>query len=333
MKNLLQISKICANNSFGGEVMKYMVGLNNQNTTFLENIIDNKEHIYEVYFSWGNIPNGRNLQTQSEQYTEWEMQKWQDDALKKLSINNILLNLLLNANCYGKDSQSRSFFNKIGNTIDYIKTTYGLNSITTTSPLIAKFVKNNFKDITLRASVNMEIGTVSAMEYVADLFDGYYMKREYNRDFQKIKELKNWCDVNGKKLFMLANSGCLNFCPAHNFHDNLVSHESEIAKMDNAYNFVGICRDFLKDEKNYPKLLECTNFVRPENIYKYEGLFESVKLATRVHSNPKVILESYINQKYIGDILRLLEPTFSIYPYILENGDPLKLVKLSLDNI
>ena len=101
--------------------LKYMVGLQNQNDGFLECIIENKEHIYEVYFSWGDIPNGRSLQTQSDEYTSFEMQIWQDKALRRLSENGIALNLLFNANCYGKDSQSRSFFYKIGNIISFIK--------------------------------------------------------------------------------------------------------------------------------------------------------------------------------------------------------------------
>ena len=311
--------------------MKYMVGLNNQNTDFIEDIISRKEHISEVYFSWGDIPNGRNQQIQSEEYTAYELQRRQDKDLRRLGENGIALNLLFNANCYGKDSLSRAFFNKTGNTIDYIKREYGLNSVTTTSPLIAKFIKNNFEDTEVRASVNMEIGTVPAMEYVSEYFDSYYMKRECNRDFEKIAELKKWCDENGKKLYMLANSGCLNFCSAHIFHDNLVSHESEIAAMDNAYSFGGICREFLKDVKNYSKLVEYTNFVRPEDICKYEGFFDAVKLATRVHNNPRIVLESYVNQRYSGDILRLLEPAHSIYPYILENGEPMKLVKITSD--
>ena len=308
--------------------MKYMVGLQNRRNDLLESIIENKDHIYEVYFSWGDVPNGRNIQTQNQSYTAWEMQKWQEEALEKLSFYKIPLNVLYNANCYGEDSQSRFFFNEVGNTIDYIKNKFGLASVTTTSPLIAKFVKSNFDDIEVRASVNMEIGTVEAMEYVSHYFDSYYMKREYNRDFEKIFELKNWCDANAKKLFMLGNSGCLNYCSAHNFHDNLVAHEKEISKKDNAYNFGGICHEFLSNEENYSKLIDYTNFVRPEDVHKYEGLFEAIKLATRVHNNPKLVLKSYITQKYSGDILRLLEPQHSIYPYVLENGNPLKLKKL-----
>lgn len=305
-----------------------MVGLQNCNDSFLQNIIENKNHVYEVYFSWGDFANGRNNQIQSEHYTSWEMQQWQVYALKQLNNYKIPLNLLFNANCYGRDSQSRAFFTKIGNTVDYIKNSFGLQSITTSSPLIAKFLKSNFEDIEIRASVNMEIGTIQGMDYVADYFDSYYIKREYNRNFKKIAELKKWCDANSKKLFILANSGCLNFCSAHNFHDNLVAHESEISQMDNAYNFGGICHDYLKNKDNYSKLAENTNFVRPEDMYKYETYFEAAKLATRVHKTPSMVLESYIKAKYSGDILRLLEPAHSIYPYVLENGEPLKLVKI-----
>ena len=308
--------------------MKYMVGLQNTNDELVRCIEANKEHIYAVYFSWGDFANGRNAQTERDGYTSWELQKWQTDALAELTEWDIPLNLLFNANCYGKDSQSRAFFEKVGTTIDYIKENYILNSVTTTSPLIAKFIKNNFEGIEVRASVNMEIGTEQGMDYVAEYFDSYYMKRELNRNIDAIIPLKKWCDDNGKKLYMLANSGCLNYCSAHNFHDNLVAHESEISKMDNAYEFRGMCREYLSKEEHYESLIKDTNFIRPEDIHKYEPYFDAVKLATRVHKNPCNVLKSYINRKYIGNILEILEPAHSIYPYIVENGEPMKIINL-----
>ena len=255
----------------------------------------------------------------------------QREHLKILSKAGIALNLLFNGNCYGKDSQSRAFFYKIGETIDYIKNNYNLKAITTTSPLIAKFVKENFADLEVRASVNMEIGSIQGMKYLQEYFDSFYMKREYNRDFDRIKELHKWCEDNNKKLFMLANSGCLNFCSAHNFHDNLVAHEDEIAKMDNAYKFTGVCKEYLKNPENYATLYDNMNFIRPEDILEYEPYFEAVKLATRVHNSPKEVLDSYIKGKYSGDLLRILEPAHSIYPYVIENGNPPTLKKISTD--
>lgn len=308
--------------------MKYTVGLQYANDAFLNCIIENKEHIHEVYFAWGDFPNGRSNQLQNAHFTPWELQQRQIECLRALSSEGIKLNLLFNANCYGAESQSRAFFERIGTTMDYIDRSFGLHSVTTTSPLIAKFVKNNFPEVATRASVNMEIGTVQGMDYLAQYFDGYYMKREHNRDLETVAHLSDWCKANGKSLHMLANSGCLNHCSAHNFHDNLVAHESEIAKMDNAYNFGGICHEYLKDPAHHKSLIEDTNFIRPEDIGKYEPYFEAVKLATRVHRSPESVLRSYIRGSYSGDILRLLEPAHSIYPYVVENGDPLRIVKI-----
>lgn len=308
--------------------MKYMVGLKSTDEGFLENIKKTKQNIYEVYFSWGDIPNGRTSQLESDMYTPWEMQDMQRNALAELSKEGIALNLLFNANCYGKDSQSRSFFNKVGMIIDYVAEHYGLQSVTTTSPLIAKFIHQNFEGIEVRASVNMEIGTIQGMEYLAEYFDSYYMKRELNRNFEAIRLLHKWCNENGKKMFMLANSGCLNHCSAHNFHDNLVAHEAEIAQMDNAYDFHGICKEYLKNEKHYQALIDNTNFIRPEDMYLYEPYFEAAKLATRIHRNPSMVVNSYMREKYSGNILELLEPAHNIYPYVIENGSPLKLRKI-----
>ena len=321
-------SRVIKSSHIGVIIMKFTVGLAATDTKFVNCILENKEHIYEVYFSWGDFANGRNAQSASAEFAPWEIADIQRSNLKKLSENGIALNMLFNANCYGSNSQSRAFFDKIGTAVDYVAVNYGLASVTTTSPLIAKFIKNNFDRLDVRASVNMEIGTVQGMRYLEKYFDSYYIKRELNRNISDIRVLHEWAATNGKKLFMLANSGCLNYCSAHIFHDNLVAHESEIAKMDNAYNFTGMCHEFLSDKSHYDSLINDTNFVLPEDIHLYEPYVEAAKLATRVHRHPELVLRSYVRGKYIGDVLRLLEPEHSIYPYVVENGKPLRLVRI-----
>ncbi len=312
--------------------MKFSIGYQLTKTTdYLKTIILNKENICEVYFAWDGFANGRNTTYIADDFTEWDAAQRKMSDLRAISESGIKLNLLFNATCYGADSLSKAFFEKVGDTTDFVKSSLGLSSITTTSPLIAKFIKDNFSDLEVRASVNMEIGSIEGMKYIAPYFDSYYMKRELNRDFAAIEKLYTWCRENGKTLCMLANSGCLNFCSAHVFHDNLVSHESGISKMDNAYAFQGICKEFLKRSENLTSLIDNTNFVRPEDIYKYEPYFESVKLATRVNPNPIRVVESYIKGKFSGNILDLLEPAHNVFPYIVENGEPLKLKKIDTD--
>ncbi len=298
---------------------------------FINEIIAQKEHIHEVYFSFGELPNGRNNQYIHNELSRLAAQEKQIRDLSRLSEGGIALNLLLNGNCYGADSQSRAFFEKIGELCDDLSSRFLLRSVTTTSPLIGKFLKQNFEALEVRASVNMRIGTEEGMDYVKHYYDGFYIQREYNRDFDHIRQLKAWADQNGKKLYLLANSGCLNFCSAQTFHDNLVSHESDIAKMDNAYQFTGVCKEYLKDPANYPTLYDKTNFIRPEELSLYDGLVTAAKLATRVSKNPVHILRSYVNRRYSGNLLDLLEPQHNIYPYVLENASPPRLVKIAAD--
>lgn len=300
--------------------MKFSIGYQCTDAPFIEEILKNKERIAEVYFSWADYPNGRNNQLRQKGLRPEEAQARQQQDLQRLAEGGVPLNLLFNAMCYGKDSQSRDFFEGIGDTVEQLSERYGVCSVTTTSPLIARFIKDNFENIEVRASVNMSIGTVEGMDYVKNLFDSFYLKRELNRDFNAIRSLKKWCDAHGKKLYGLANSGCLNHCSAHVFHDNLVAHEQEIAQMDNGYAFEGVCRMHLRE--NPVSILERSSFIRPEDIPLYENLFAGLKLATRVSPMPIRILKAYLGEKYVGSITDLLEPNHSglFYPHLLENS-------------
>ena len=303
--------------------MKFSVGLGQRRSeTFLDEVISAADNIGEVYFSYGDYPNGRNSQLMVEGLTPEEAAEQQQRDLRRLSEAGISLNVLFNAMCYGKDSQSRVFFEGIGDTVYNLLSNYKLTAVTTTSLLIAKFIKENFPELDVRASVNMGIGTTEGLEYVQDYFDSFYAAREYNRDFNRLSILKDWCENRGKRIYGLANSGCLNFCSAHTFHDNLVAHEAEIAKMDNGYDFRGVCRDYLSNPKNHAALFENTSFIRPEDLHYFENIFSGMKLATRVHKNPERVLRSYLGGKASGSALSLLEPdhTGVIYPYILENA-------------
>lgn len=289
---------------------------------FIDCIIERKDKISEVYFSFGSIPNGRNTDYISNEFSPFEAEEKRRSDLNRLFENGIAFNLLLNGNCYGKYALARSFYTKIGDTIDHLKARYNLGSVTTTSPLIAKFIKQNFVDVKVRASVNMGVEAPDGMEYVKDLFDEFYMKREHNRDLSKLKVAKEWCDQNGKRLFGLANSGCLNFCSAHAFHDNLVAHESEVSEMDNCYQFQGQCYEYLKSDQAKEWWLSKTNFIRPEDVGLYEEFFDGLKLATRVNFNPRKVVEAYCKGGYSGNIPEILEPNHSglFLPCVIENG-------------
>jgi len=286
---------------------------------FTDAVLRNREKIAEVYFSYGDFPNGRNSTVLDQKVSKWLALEKQQADLSEINEAGIPLNLLLNGNCYGADALAKAFFYKIGDTIDELTGKFNLTSVTTTSPLIAKFIKQNFPKLEVRASVNMEIGDPEGLEYVAELYDSFYLKREYNRNFEKLRAARAWCDANGKKLYGLANSGCLNFCSVHNFHDNLVAHEAEIATRDNANQFDGQCRDYLS--KKGERWLSVTNFIRPEDVPLYEEYFDGLKLATRVSRGFARIIDSYVKGSYSGNLPELLEPNHAdlFYPKVIEN--------------
>jgi len=68
--------------------MKFSVGYKvTGNNSFMEYIVENKEHIHELYFSWGDIPNGRNSMLQNEIFLPWQAQNKQIEDLKHISKN------------------------------------------------------------------------------------------------------------------------------------------------------------------------------------------------------------------------------------------------------
>lgn len=301
--------------------MKYSVGLPIVTYDgFTHEIIRNKALIEEVYFAWGSMASGRGgLSLGADNPVDAHFE--QLNTLSRLSEENIRLNLLLNAACYGEESRSKAFFAEIGGVLDFLIREFNLSVITTTSFLIAKFIRENYSGLEIRASVNMEIGTIEGLEYAAEYFDSFYAARSLNRNFEDLRRVKKWCDLSGKKLYGLANSGCLVNCPAHHFHDTLVAHETGASKYDNLYSYGGLCREYLSAPERRSVLLSGTSFIRPEDVHHYEGIFESLKLATRVNPNPTRVLRAYFGGKFGGNLLDLLEPTYSsmLYPCILDN--------------
>lgn len=282
-----------------------------------------RDSISEVFFPWQDFATGRSPVATRHGFTDWTAQARTEEELKKIKAMGIKLDLLFNGNCYGQYAISEKLANSVCSVIAHLEEIdCGVDIITTASPAIAHTVKKHFPKIEVRASVNMKIGTVKGMQYLSDLFDSFHVQRDYNRNIPHLKMLKEWADQNGKKLIMLANSGCFRDCSGQIFHDNLVAHESEVCEVENIKDFTPyVCWRALKDRKNWPMLLQNT-WVRPEDLHHYEGIFDTVKLATRMHTHPGMVIDAYVRRKYYGNTLDLFEPGFgrAIAPYVMDNS-------------
>ncbi len=278
--------------------------------------------IEEVYFAWTDAASGRSMIGGYDGYFDYGLQKRLSEELAAIKSLGIRLNLLFNANCYGEEAISRVLEGRVRSVIDFLsENALCPDSVTTTSPFIASIVKNCYQNIRTKASVNMKISTVKGMEYVAHFFDDFCVAKECNRDLDRLAELKRYAEMNEKRIYILANSGCMRDCSGQIFHDNMVAHEQEIAKQKNADFMPYTCWNYLKNPKNFVSVLQNT-WIRPEDIQNYEGLVDGVKLATRAQALPGMVIDSYVRGRYYGNLLDLFEPGFgpAFAPYIIDSS-------------
>lgn len=304
-------------------MLKFSVGYQyNEDMPFSKIVSNYSAFVDEVYFPWIDLPSGRSIISGYDGYFDYGLQDKLLKDLKAFKDMGIKLDLLFNANCYGEEAMSEVLRGRVYSIIDFLcENDLKVDRVTTTSPAIAYMIKENYGDISLKASVNMKISTVKGMEYVAHLFDDYCIAKECNRDLERLKTLKNWAEENGKKITLLANSGCMRDCSGQIFHDNMVAHEAEISKQRNIDFLPYMCWAYLKDPKNFVSVLQNT-WIKPEDIHNYEGLIDTVKLATRAHQLPGMVIDAYTRGKYSGNLLDLFEPSFSpaFAPYVIDTS-------------
>lgn len=279
--------------------------------------------VKEVYFPWVDEPSGRPKVGFGEEDDAATVCDVLHDELVALKAGGLRLDLLLNANCYGAEAMSAALEAHV---IDIVSTLIGWGTkpdvVTAASPFVARTVKRVFPEIEVRASVNMRLMTVQAMAYLAPWFDSYYLGRDVQRNLETVRRAADWCHANGKKLGVLANSGCLRNCPWQTYHDNLIAHSDAALKRLPAKDFnPHLCWTLYRDRTRRPEILKAT-WIRPEDLHRYEGLVDFVKLATRQHASPRLVAEAYARGEYRGNLLDLLEPGFSpaFRPTVIDNA-------------
>ena len=279
--------------------------------------------VKEVYFPWVGEPSGRPKLGFEEEDDPDELAAALKRDVTRLKDAGIKLDLLLNANCYGAEAMSNALEKRVGGILEKLDS-WGCRPETCTvaSPFVARTVKALAPDVEVRASVNMRLTTLQAFRYLSPLFDSYYLGRDVQRNLETVKRFSDWCHANGKKLCILANSGCLRNCPWQTYHDNLIAHSDEAMKTNNVRGWnPHLCWTLYKDRKNFAEILKAT-WVRPEDIGRYEGLVDVVKLATRQHANPDMVISAYERGAFEGNLLDLFEPGFSpaFFPQFVDNA-------------
>ena len=289
---------------------------------FPEIVAKYRRSIGEVYFSFPGMAGGRSALGNESGYTNYHALSILTEEISEIARMGVKLDLLFNALCNGDDALSLAHQRDVISVLEYL-TDHGCKPsvVTTASPVTAQIVHRFDEKIDVRASVNMRISTIKGIQYVEHLFDSFCIFRDVNRDLEQLARLSEYLRKNGKGISILANSGCLRACSMQTFHDNAVAHEAGImSKANRPWAGVSGCRTYLSDPAHWTAFLQNT-WIRPEDIYHYDGLVDSVKLATRMHALPAMVIDAYARGSYSGNLADLFEPghgpTFA--PYVIDN--------------
>ena len=241
-----------------------------------------RKYISEVFFAMPGDASGRVPVGSRKGMSVDEANERLFADLDKLAAMNLPGVLLFNSSCYGGEYGAESLVKHVAKSIEEAEKHIRLRAVTVISLPLAEAVKKSFPELKVRSSINMHIGTIQQMALVSKYFDGFYLNRDYNRDLEHIRRVRQWCDENGKSLHLLANSGCIYQCPHHHYHENIVAHINEIVSKESAYKgTLAPCFRMLKDKSIQFWVLRNT-WIRPEDIRNsIQSNWRRVKAANR----------------------------------------------------
>jgi len=103
----------------------------------------------------------------------------------------------------------------------------------------------------------------------------------------------------------MVNEGCLYNCIGRNHHLNFISHAAPGVELAESF-----CKKIFKKQ---PQAFFKSPFVRPEDIHNYFQIVDEFKLVTRSMPTTKIelILNAYIQQSYGGNLLELVDCSYS----------------------
>ena len=217
--------------------------------------------------------------------------------------NGIEFNYIMNTTCHGNVSHVE--FNKLLHEQMKILLELGVKIITVSTPYMMEFLKNNYPEINVIASINMCTSSVSQIQQLEEMgVSRVVVDRNLNRNFKLLKDLKNCSDVD---LELLANSMCLPFCIMHQYHNNLNSHY-----IDGTDEELIQCYPYAKCFSRYienPILMMCSGWIRPEDLKKYESTgIDKFKIDGRGIAKDTIlsVIEPYMAEKFNGNVFDLM---------------------------
>ena len=166
-----------------------------------------------------------------------------------------------------------------------------LTGVIISNPIFGDWIKNNYSNFKIKLSVLSNINRLESIKQLdtLDIFDEICLSNSAINKIEEVKEIKKECKM---KIGVIVNSGCRQDCPLYGWHHQFFSnrnmgHQTEQLEKS----FWNMTLKLRQDCENSPHIL-------PEDLYKYDDIFDIFKLEGRDLSTPILMshIASYVNR-------------------------------------
>ncbi|MBU1343395.1 MAG: hypothetical protein KKE44_01080 [Proteobacteria bacterium] len=154
------------------------------------------------------------------------------------------------------------------------------------------------------------------------------LDRSLNRNLKQLEKTGNKIkqQYSPIKIELLANEGCIYYCPFKFAHDAQISFSNLRITTDKTLRTnqrIGCHAHFFKTPENFLK----SPFIRPEDMDRYKGMADSIKLCGRTLGINFLFncIEAYIKKSYKGNLFNLMDAAYwlsDLYHIKNKNLDP-----------
>lgn len=283
------------------------------------------EQINDIYFSDNKFGSARALDLDADMLAElYEIR----------NKHGIKLHYLINGNYYSNES-----YEKVHEIIEHIKA-LDVDILTMNNTYLLRdwqfidIIRNcRPNKVEIKNSVNNLPRTVKDTVFLVEVLkvDHVVVDRSLNRNLDELKKIRSYCEERNINITMLVNEGCIVDCLWKNIDDMMIAQtnkQSNMKVIQLVHNQLGCTDYFAQKPGEYLK----TAFTLPNNLNKFDGLVDIIKLAGRGISIEKwlTMCKSYMYQD--GNVT--LKTLFSTRPPIqLMNITANDLTDVNFNNI
>lgn len=256
----------------------------NQDPELIDEILQFKEHIHDVYLPCRPDIMGSGRWWQGGDPEGYD--RLVEGIIEKLHKNDIQVNMLFNSICPELEG-------KTGKQIDYIEGMHekGVDYVTVCSLLLAKRIRQEVPKLKISASTNAFINTVKKALSWREVckVDDICIDRDINLRPLLIEKIKR--TGRGASIRMLVNEGCLPDCAYRVPCMTYISHSDKEMQRDP---FIKQCFE-VREEDLWQEY--SSSSIVPGVLKHYKGLVDHIKLQGRSYKTEIIMmmLDHYIN--------------------------------------